>query len=150
MQRKAPLRARNTLDNRLWARLKALEGYRFRRKLPFRTFTLDFVEHDAGPARARGPVRGAATGTSAIADVRPVGAGPQPLPACTDAAPSIGVAEPLLQVCIVVPRALPVRNDTDVQQGPNVFNREPRRVGALRIGLEAAKRPDRLGPLLGV
>src|SRR6185312_12153645 len=48
MQRKAPLRARNTLDNRLWARLKMLEGYRFRRKSPFRTFTLDFVEHDAG------------------------------------------------------------------------------------------------------
>ena len=48
MQRKAPLAARNTLDNRLWARLKALEGYRFRRKSPFRTFTLDFVEHDMG------------------------------------------------------------------------------------------------------
>jgi very-short-patch-repair endonuclease len=48
MQRKAPLRARNTLEMRLWARLKALEGYRFRRKSPFRTFTLDFVEHDAG------------------------------------------------------------------------------------------------------
>jgi very-short-patch-repair endonuclease len=48
MQRKTPLKTRNTLDNRLWARLKALEGYRFRRKSPFRTFTLDFVEHDAG------------------------------------------------------------------------------------------------------
>src|SRR6185312_5431003 len=48
MQRKAPLRARNTVEMRLWARLKALEGYRFRRKSPFRTFTLDFVEHDAG------------------------------------------------------------------------------------------------------
>ena len=48
MQRKAPLRARNTLEMRLWTRLKALEGYRFRRKSPFRTFTLDFVEHDAG------------------------------------------------------------------------------------------------------
>jgi len=47
MQRKVPLRARATVDNRLWARLKALEGYRFRRKSPFRTFTLDFVEHDA-------------------------------------------------------------------------------------------------------
>jgi very-short-patch-repair endonuclease len=45
MQRKTPLRARNTLENRLWARLKALEGYRFRRKSPFRTFTLDFAEH---------------------------------------------------------------------------------------------------------
>ncbi len=48
MQRKTPLRARNTLDIRLWARLKALEGYRFRHKSPFRSFTLDFVEHDAG------------------------------------------------------------------------------------------------------
>jgi len=48
MQRKTPLRARNTLDIRLWARLRVLEGYRFRRKSPFRTFTLDFVEHDAG------------------------------------------------------------------------------------------------------
>jgi very-short-patch-repair endonuclease len=46
MQRKVPLRTRNTLENRLWARLRALEGTRFRRKSPFRTFTLDFVEHD--------------------------------------------------------------------------------------------------------
>ncbi|HYS45389.1 MAG TPA: DUF559 domain-containing protein [Rhizomicrobium sp.] len=42
-----PLRARNTLENRLWARLREIEGVRFRRKSPFRTFTLDFVEHDA-------------------------------------------------------------------------------------------------------
>jgi very-short-patch-repair endonuclease len=48
MQRKAPLRSRNTVETRLWARLKALEGYRFRRKSPFKTFTLDFAEHDAG------------------------------------------------------------------------------------------------------
>jgi very-short-patch-repair endonuclease len=48
MQRKTPLRVRNTLENRLWVRLKALEGYRFRRKSPFRSFTLDFVEHDLG------------------------------------------------------------------------------------------------------
>ena len=48
MQRKMPLRVRDTLENRLWARLKALEGYRFRRKSPFRSFTLDFVEHDRG------------------------------------------------------------------------------------------------------
>ncbi|HMH65055.1 MAG TPA: DUF559 domain-containing protein [Rhizomicrobium sp.] len=47
MQRKAPLRVRNTLENRLWARLRALDGYRFRKKSHFRTFTLDFVEHDA-------------------------------------------------------------------------------------------------------
>ena len=48
MRRKAPLRPRNTLENRLWARLRGIEGVRFRRKSPFRTFTLDFVEHDAG------------------------------------------------------------------------------------------------------
>ena len=48
LQRKTSLAPRNTLDNRLWARLKALEGARFRRKSPFRTFTLDFVEHDRG------------------------------------------------------------------------------------------------------
>jgi very-short-patch-repair endonuclease len=48
VQRKAPLRPRNTLESRLWARLRALEGCRFRRKSPFRTFTLDFVEHERG------------------------------------------------------------------------------------------------------
>ena len=47
MRRKVPLRGRNTLENRLWARLREIEGTRFRRKSPFRTFTLDFVEHDA-------------------------------------------------------------------------------------------------------
>jgi very-short-patch-repair endonuclease len=46
MQRKNPLRPRASLENRLWARLRELEGYRFRRKSPFRSFTLDFVEHD--------------------------------------------------------------------------------------------------------
>ncbi len=45
MQRKQPLAARNTLENRLWAQLRVLEGCRFRRKTPFKTFTLDFVEH---------------------------------------------------------------------------------------------------------
>lgn len=48
MQRKAPLKPRNTLENRLWARLRALEGYRFRRRSPFKTFTLDFAEHELG------------------------------------------------------------------------------------------------------
>ena len=48
MRRRAPLRARASLETRLWARLRGLEGYRFRRKSPFRTFTLDFVEHEAG------------------------------------------------------------------------------------------------------
>lgn len=48
MKRKTPLKPRNSLENRLWQRLRALEGFRFRRKSPFKTFTLDFVEHDAG------------------------------------------------------------------------------------------------------
>ena len=48
MRRKAPLRAKSTLENRLWARLREMEGHRFRRKSPFRTFLLDFVEHDTG------------------------------------------------------------------------------------------------------
>src|SRR3989442_15812572 len=48
MRRKVPLRAQATLENRLWMRLRQMEGYRFRRKSPFRTFTLDFVEHEAG------------------------------------------------------------------------------------------------------
>jgi very-short-patch-repair endonuclease len=48
VQRKAPLRPRNTLETRLWARLREMEGVRFRRKSPFHTFTLDFVAHDAG------------------------------------------------------------------------------------------------------
>ena len=47
MQRKTPLRARNTVESRLWARLRGLDGARFRRKSPFRTFILDFVEHEA-------------------------------------------------------------------------------------------------------
>lgn len=48
MQRKAPLRSRNTLEVRLWARLREIENVRFRRKVPFRSFILDFVAHDAG------------------------------------------------------------------------------------------------------
>jgi very-short-patch-repair endonuclease len=48
MQRKAPLKRRNTLENRLWVKLKAMEGFRFRRNSPFRTFVLDFVEHELG------------------------------------------------------------------------------------------------------
>ena len=62
LTRKAPLRARNTLEARLWARLKLIEGFRFRRRATFKTFTLDFVEHtarlvisleDGEPGRAR-------------------------------------------------------------------------------------------------
>ena len=45
IERKKPLRAQNTLENRLWARLKPLG---FRRKAPFKSFTLDFTQHDAG------------------------------------------------------------------------------------------------------
>ena len=48
MQRKAPLRARATPEARLWARLRQMPGYRFRRQSPFRTFTLDFAEHQVG------------------------------------------------------------------------------------------------------
>ena len=48
MQRKTPFRTKATLENRLWAGLKTLEGCRFRRKSPFRSFILDFVEHDRG------------------------------------------------------------------------------------------------------
>lgn len=47
MMRRRPLAPRNDLETRLWARLRALEGYHFRRQAPFKTFTLDFVEHDA-------------------------------------------------------------------------------------------------------
>lgn len=47
MRRTRPLASRNTLETRLWARLRALEGFRFRKASPFRTFTLDFVEHQA-------------------------------------------------------------------------------------------------------
>ena len=45
MRRKQPLKVRNTLENRLWAQLRVLEGCRFRRKAPFKSFVLDFVEH---------------------------------------------------------------------------------------------------------
>jgi crossover junction endodeoxyribonuclease RuvC len=47
MRRRRPLVPRVDLETRLWARLRELEGHRFRRHAPFRTFTLDFVEHDA-------------------------------------------------------------------------------------------------------
>ena len=45
IQRKKPLRAQNTLEARLWVWLKPLG---FRRKAPFKSFTLDFAQHDAG------------------------------------------------------------------------------------------------------
>jgi crossover junction endodeoxyribonuclease RuvC len=49
MQRKRALGPRNMLEARLWARLRALreQGWHFRKSAPFKTFTLDFVEHEA-------------------------------------------------------------------------------------------------------
>jgi very-short-patch-repair endonuclease len=47
MQRKRALRREATVEDLLWLRLKALEGWRFRRKSSFQTFALQFVEHDA-------------------------------------------------------------------------------------------------------
>lgn len=49
MLRRRALKPRNTLDARLWARLRELKerGWHFRKSAPFKTFTLDFVEHDA-------------------------------------------------------------------------------------------------------
>jgi very-short-patch-repair endonuclease len=49
MQRRRALRPRNNLDARLWARLRELreQGWHFRKRAPFKTFTLDFVTHDA-------------------------------------------------------------------------------------------------------
>lgn len=47
MMRHRPLAPRNDVETRLWARLRALEGRHFRRQAPFKTFTLDFVEHGA-------------------------------------------------------------------------------------------------------
>jgi very-short-patch-repair endonuclease len=48
MQRKRALRASNDLDARLWARLRELreQGWHFRKGATFKTFRLDFVEHD--------------------------------------------------------------------------------------------------------
>ncbi len=46
LKRRRPLGRDASVENRLWARLRTLEGTRFRRKSPFKTFTLDFVEHE--------------------------------------------------------------------------------------------------------
>jgi very-short-patch-repair endonuclease len=42
-------RGSNDVETRLWAKLREFDehGYRFRRKAPFKSFILDFVEHDA-------------------------------------------------------------------------------------------------------
>lgn len=47
MKRKVPLGTRATLESRLWARLRGIEGARFRRRETFKTFRLPFVDHDA-------------------------------------------------------------------------------------------------------
>jgi very-short-patch-repair endonuclease len=47
MQRRHSLRRDATIDDLLWLRLKALEGWHFRKSSSFQTFTLPFVEHDA-------------------------------------------------------------------------------------------------------
>jgi very-short-patch-repair endonuclease len=48
MQRRTSLKIANTPQNQLWARLKAMEGYQFRRKARFGNFTVDFIEHNKG------------------------------------------------------------------------------------------------------
>jgi very-short-patch-repair endonuclease len=42
-------RGSNDVEARLWAKLRAFDelGYQFHRKTPFKSFMLDFVEHDA-------------------------------------------------------------------------------------------------------
>jgi very-short-patch-repair endonuclease len=40
-------RGSNDVEARLWAKLREFEGYEFHRKAPFKSFILDFVEHDA-------------------------------------------------------------------------------------------------------
>ena len=49
MQRRRAFGPRNNLDARLWPQLRAMreQGWYFRKAAPFKTFTLDFVEHDA-------------------------------------------------------------------------------------------------------
>ena len=47
MQRKRPLGREPGLQDLLWLRLKALQGWHFRKNSSFQTFTLPFVEHGA-------------------------------------------------------------------------------------------------------
>lgn len=49
MQRRRALGPRSDLDARLWARLREMreQGWHFRKAAHFKTFRLDFVEHDA-------------------------------------------------------------------------------------------------------
>ncbi len=49
MQRRHALGPRSDLDARLWACLRGMreQGWHFRKGASFRTFRLDFVEHDA-------------------------------------------------------------------------------------------------------
>jgi len=48
VQRRASLRGRATLENRLWVELKAFKDVHFRRNVRFGGFVLDFVAYDAG------------------------------------------------------------------------------------------------------
>jgi very-short-patch-repair endonuclease len=48
LQRRHPLVRRTDLKARLWARMRLLEGAHFRKDAPFKSFTLDFVDHTAG------------------------------------------------------------------------------------------------------
>ena len=47
MQRKRPLRRSAEIEDLLWLRLKALDGWHFRKASPFHTFILPFAEHGA-------------------------------------------------------------------------------------------------------
>jgi very-short-patch-repair endonuclease len=47
MQRKHALRREASIEDLLWLRLKALEGWHFRKNSPYQTFSLQFVDHDA-------------------------------------------------------------------------------------------------------
>lgn len=47
MRRNRPLRRDAEIEDLLWLRLSALDGWHFRKASPFQTFTLPFVEHDA-------------------------------------------------------------------------------------------------------
>ena len=40
-------RGSNDVEARLWAKLREFGGYEFHRKAPFKSFILDFVEHEA-------------------------------------------------------------------------------------------------------
>ena len=47
MQRKRPLQREAEIEDLLWLRLRGLKGWNFRKAGHFRTFLLQFVDHDA-------------------------------------------------------------------------------------------------------